>query len=278
MTPLSAVFRNLHQDNLLVLANVSDAGSARIVESVGSKAVATSSAAVAWAHGYQDGNQLPLKLLTTTVESMVRVLTVPLTVDVEGGYSDDLESVAKVIDCVVRAGAVGINIEDGTGSTDLILRKIEVANKVANKHRIDLFVNVRTDVYLRCLVEPARQLPETLFRASLFEQAGADGIFAAGMVEENDIATLCEATRLPVNLLAWNGQPGMDELTSLGVKRLSAGSSIAEFLCGANKAFAKSFLRTGKLFEYPLDAYTYSDLNNLMAAKKHLSEKLSSPY
>ena len=200
---------------------------------------------------------------------MVRVLKVPLTVDVEGGYSDDLESVAKVIDCVVSTGAVGINIEDGTGSTDLILRKIEMAKKVANKHGIDLFVNVRTDVYLRCLVEPARQLAETLFRASLFEQAGADGIFAAGMVEENDIATLCEATRLPVNLLAWNGQPSMDQLKSLGVNRLSAGSSIAEFLYGANKAIATSFLRTGKLFEYPLDAYTYSDLNSLMAAKKN---------
>ncbi len=88
------------------------------------------------------------------------------------------------------------------------------------------------------------------------------------MVEENDIATLCEATRLPVNLLAWNGQPSMDQLKSLGVNRLSAGSSIAEFLYGANKAIATSFLRTGKLFEYPLDAYTYSDLNSLMAAKK----------
>jgi len=95
MTPLSAVFRKLHPANLLVLANVSDAGSARIVESVGSKAIATSSAAVAWAHGYQDGNQLPLKLLTT-VESMVRVLTVPLTVDVEGGYCDDLAAVSRI--------------------------------------------------------------------------------------------------------------------------------------------------------------------------------------
>lgn len=96
MTPLSAVFRKLHPANLLVLANVSDAGSARMVESVGSKAIATSSAAVAWAHGYQDGNQLPLKLLTTTVESMVRVLTVPLTVDVEGGYCDDLAAVSRI--------------------------------------------------------------------------------------------------------------------------------------------------------------------------------------
>lgn len=265
MTPLSAIFRNLHQDNLLVLANVSDAGSARIVESAGSKAIATSSAAVAWAHGYQDGNQLPLELLTKTVESMIRVLTVPLTVDVEGGYSDDLDSVANVIECVISAGAVGINIEDGTGSTDLLVRKIEVAKKVANKHGIDLFVNVRTDVYLRSLVEPAQQLAETLFRASMFEQAGADGIFAAGMVEVNGIATLCEATRLPVNLLSWNGQPDMDELTCLGVRRLSAGSSIAEFLHGANHALAKSFLRTGKLFEHPLNTYTYSNLNGLMA-------------
>nr|WP_314560282.1 isocitrate lyase/phosphoenolpyruvate mutase family protein [uncultured Pseudomonas sp.] len=207
MTPLSAVFRNLHQDNFLVLANVSDAGSARIVESVGSKAVATSSAAVAWAHGYQDGNQLPLKLLATTVESMVRVLTVPLTVDVEGGYSDDLESVAKVIDCVVRAGAAGVNIEDGTGSTDLILRKIEVAKKVANKHGIDLFVNVRTDVYLRCLVEPARQLAETLFRASLFEQAGEDGILRLEWLKKTTLLHCARQRVYPSTCLPGTANP-----------------------------------------------------------------------
>ena len=85
------------------------------------------------------------------------------------------------------------------------------------------------------------------------------------MVEEYDIATLCEATRLPVNLLSWSGQPEIHELARLGVKRLSAGSSIAEFLLGANNALAKSFLRTGRLFEHPLDAFTYSDLNGLMA-------------
>lgn len=247
-----------------MLANVSDAGSARIVERLGSKAVATSSAAVAWSHGYQDGNQLPLKLLTSTVESMVRVLAVPLTVDVEGGYSDDLERVAKVIDGIVGAGAVGINIEDGAGSSDLLLRKFEVAKKVASKHGVDLFVNIRTDVYLKGLVAPAQQLSETIARASLFEQAGADGIFAPGMVAADEIATLCKAVRLPVNLLAWNGLPEKEELARLGVKRLSAGSGIAEFLYGANSALAKSFLQTGRFFDHPLEAFSYNDLNSIM--------------
>lgn len=116
MTTLDNAFHNLHQQGLLVLANVADAGGARIVERLGSKAVATSSAAVAWSHGYQDGNQLPLELLRTTVRSMARVLSVPLTVDIEDGYSDHLGHVAETIEAVAAAGAVGINIEDGLGS------------------------------------------------------------------------------------------------------------------------------------------------------------------
>lgn len=114
MAAMDRVFHDLHRQGLLLLANVADAGGARLVERQGSKAVATSSAAVAWSHGYQDGDKLPLALLAGTVESMARVLNVPLTVDIEGGYSDAPEQVAKVVDTVIAAGAVGINIEDGT--------------------------------------------------------------------------------------------------------------------------------------------------------------------
>ncbi|WP_206361228.1 isocitrate lyase/phosphoenolpyruvate mutase family protein, partial [Pseudomonas viridiflava] len=97
------------------------------VERLGGKAVATSSAAVAWAHGYQDGDKLPIGLLSSTVASMSRVLSVPLTVDIEGGYSDDLDHVAKVIATVIDAGAVGINIEDGVAPPELLIQKIDTA-------------------------------------------------------------------------------------------------------------------------------------------------------
>ncbi|MEK1908730.1 MAG: isocitrate lyase/phosphoenolpyruvate mutase family protein [Pseudomonas chlororaphis] len=267
MTTLDNAFHNLHQQGLLVLANVADAGGARIVERLGSKAVATSSAAVAWSHGYQDGNQLPLELLRTTVRSMARVLNVPLTVDIEDGYSDHLGHVAETIEAVVAAGAVGINIEDGLGSPELLVRKIEVARKVADQREVKLFINVRSDVYLKNLFPAGQRLEELLKRAALYADAGADGLFAAGMVDAQEIAAVCRGTRLPVNLLSRDGLPAPDELARLGVRRLSAGSSIAELLYGAMATLARSFLDSGQLDTHALKAHTYGELNALMAVK-----------
>ncbi|EJL03331.1 hypothetical protein PflQ2_3276 [Pseudomonas fluorescens Q2-87] len=267
MTTLDSTFHSLHQNGLLVLANVADAGGARIVEHLGGKAVATSSAAMAWSHGYQDGNKLPLDLLSITVESMARVLSVPLTVDIEGGYSDDLDQVGQVINAVISAGAVGINIEDGLGSPELLVRKIDVARRIAKQAGVELFINVRTDVYLKNLFPAEQRLEELLKRAALYASAGADGLFAAGVVDSNEIETLCRGTKLPVNLLSRDGLPSPDELKRLGVRRLSAGSSIAEFLHGAMGTLVRSFLDNGELDIHALKAYTYGELNALMAAK-----------
>lgn len=154
MDTLDNQFHQLHQSGLLILTNVADATGARLVEQLGSKAVATSSAAVAWVHGYPDGNTLPLERLVSTVESIARVTTVPLTVDIEAGYSDDLGRVAEVIDAVIAAGAVGINIEDGASPPELLARKIEIARQVANRRDVKLFINARTDVYLRGWCRP----------------------------------------------------------------------------------------------------------------------------
>lgn len=267
MTTLDHAFHSLHQNGLLVLANVADAGGARMVEHLGGKAVATSSAAMAWSHGYQDGNKLPLELLSTTIQSMVRVLNVPLTVDIEGGYSDELEKVGQVINAVVGAGAVGINIEDGLGAPELLVRKIDVARQMAQQAGVDLFINVRCDVYLKNLFAPEQRLEELLKRAALYADAGADGLFAAGVVDSNEITTLCQNTQLPVNLLSRDGLPSPDELKRLGVRRLSAGSSIAEFLFGAMGGLIRSFLDNGQLDTHTLKAHTYGELNALMALK-----------
>lgn len=266
MAALDDVFHGLHQDGLLTLANVADAGGARLVERLGSKAVATSSAAMAWSHGYQDGNQLPLALLRSTIGSMTRVLGVPLTVDIEGGYSEDPQQVAQVIDAVTTEGAVGINIEDGAGSPELLMRKLDAARNVASRHGVKLFVNVRCDVYLKNLVPAEQRLEELLKRAALYTNAGADGLFAAGVVEAGEIATLCRTSRLPVNLLWREGLAAPGELQRLGVRRLSAGSSIAEFLYGAMAGLARSFLERGQLDSHALKAHTYGELNSLMAA------------
>ncbi|KPY09322.1 Uncharacterized protein ALO57_04061 [Pseudomonas coronafaciens pv. oryzae] len=267
MTALDTVFHNLHQNGLLILANVADAGGARMVASLGAKAVATSSAAVAWSHGYPDGNKLPLDLLSTTVRSMARVLSVPLTVDIEGGYSDDPAQVEKVIHAVIAAGAVGINIEDGTNSPELLVRKIDVAKKVADLTGVRLFINVRTDVYLKNLFPVEQRLEELLKRAALYADAGANGLFAAGVVTSSDIGTICLESTLPVNLLSREGLPSVEELKRLSVRRLSAGSSIAEFLQGAMAGLARSFLDRGQLDTHALKAHTYGEVNALMATK-----------
>lgn len=265
MDTLDTQFRQLHHEGLLILTNVADAAGARLVEQLGCKAVATSSAAVAWLHGYQDGNALPLERLVSTVESIARVITVPLSVDIEAGYSDDLARVAEVLDAVIAAGAVGINIEDGASPPELLVRKIEIARQVAERRGVKLFINARTDVYLKGLVPAEDRVAETLKRAALYQAAGADGLFAAGVTAEYEIAALCQGTPLPVNVLGLPGLPSPEALKALGVRRLSAGSRIAEFLYGAMATVTKSFLETGTFDTRELKAFTYGEVNALLA-------------
>lgn len=264
MNALATPFHQLHQQGLLILTNVADATGARLVEHLGGKAIATSSAAVAWTHGYPDGNTLPLDRLVSTVESIVRVISVPLTVDVEAGYSDDLGRVAEVLDAVIAAGAVGINIEDGSAAPELLARKIERARQVADTRNVRLFINARTDVYLKNLVPAEDRVAETLRRAAMYQAAGADGLFAAGVTAAYEIEAICKGTPLPVNVLGFVGLPSPLELQALGVRRLSAGSGIAEFLYGAMGGLVKSFLATGQLDTHGLKALSYGEVNGLL--------------
>ncbi|WP_455806607.1 isocitrate lyase/PEP mutase family protein [Pseudomonas fluorescens] len=264
MNALATQFHQLHQQGLLILTNVADATGARLVEHLGGKAVATSSAAVAWAHGYPDGNALPLERLVSTVAAIARVIRIPLTVDVEAGYSDDLGRVAEVLDAVIASGAVGINIEDGSADPELLARKIEVARQVAGKRDVQLFINARTDVYLKSLVPAEDRVAETLHRAALYQAAGADGLFAAGVTSAYEIEAICKGTALPVNVLGFACLPSPEELQALGVRRLSAGSGIAEFLYGAMGGLVKSFLANGKLDTHDLKAFSYGEVNGLL--------------
>ena len=126
----AAAFAALHAGpDILILPNAWDAASAAIMADAGARAVATSSAAVAWAHGYPDGDTLPLAKLLSTVETIARVVDVPVTADIEGGYTDDLGQLAENIRAVIGAGAVGINLEDGTRPAELHARKVEAARK-----------------------------------------------------------------------------------------------------------------------------------------------------
>ena len=243
---LAAQFHALHEGpQILVLANAWDAASAAIMADAGAKAVATSSAAVAWAHGYADGDALPVDKLLTTISEIARVVAVPLTADIEGGYSDDLAIVARTVAAVVDAGAVGINLEDGRRDPELHARKVEAARQAADRSGVKLFINARTDVFLKRLVEGDAALEEALRRAELYRAAGADGIFVPFANDPELIATLASSIPLPLNVMGWTGVPPARELQALGVRRLSSATHPFRAAFAPLKRAIEAYLRDG---------------------------------
>jgi 2-methylisocitrate lyase-like PEP mutase family enzyme len=264
----SRLFRQLHAGpDILILANAWDAGSARLIESLGAKAIATTSAGVAWSNGYPDGNALPVARLEASVSAIARAVQLPLSIDVEGGYSADPAAVAETVARVVGAGAVGINLEDGSEPPDLLCAKIEHVKRAAARLGADVFVNARTDVYLRGLARGDAALEETIARARRYRQAGGDGLFVPGLTDAAAIRALVAASELPLNVLAWPGLPPAAELRALGVRRLSAGAEVARAALHAARACAAAFLADGRSVPAGDGALTTREMNGLFAAK-----------
>lgn len=232
MNHSTTVFRKLHADpsGPLRLANVWDVGGARLVESLGAKAVATTSAGVGWALGYPDGNALPIKQLETLVSNIMRIVRIPVSVDVEAGYTDDPKKVGENLKAILGLGIAGINIEDGTDPTDLLAAKIEMVKKTTASLGVDVFVNARTDVFLQAVVPEGQRVKETIIRAGIYRSAGADGIFVPALADPKQIAEIVSAVSMPLNLMAWPGLPNAAELKKLGVRRLSSGSGIPQIV------------------------------------------------
>jgi 2-methylisocitrate lyase-like PEP mutase family enzyme len=266
----AAAFHALHRPDpghpILVLSNVWDVGSARVVQSAGGgglcKAIATSSAAVAWAQGYGDGQQLPEALLLATVAAIAHAIHLPLTVDIEAGGSDDPAHAAHLAAAVMQAGAVGINIEDGGGSAELLAQKISA---IRQRCGAQLFINARCDVFIRNPVPAEQRVAEVLRRAVLYQAAGASGLFVPRVAQAAEIGALVAATALPVNMMAAPGLPDAAGLLALGVRRLSAGSCMAEALHGAMLGMSEAFLQTGQVPGLPFQALGYGALNAVMA-------------
>lgn len=240
----SNTFRSLHNgDPLLILPNAWDPGSARLIESLGAKAIATTSAGLAWSRGYPDGDALPTRQLLITAREIARVIQVPLTVDIEGGYSIDPTVVAEIVSGVIDVGAVGINVEDGADAPELLCAKIESARQRALHAGVDLFINARTDVYLRALATGDAAVEEVLRRAELYRLAGCDGIFVPCLTDGRAIEAIAVAINpLPLNIMVMPRLTSVSELRILGVRRLSAGAAIAQAALSLTSRLATDFL------------------------------------
>ena len=264
MSKLADKFHSLHkQADLLILPNAWDAASARIIEAAGAKAIATTSAGVSWALGFADGDELPPKMLAEVAARITNVIKIPLTVDFEGGYTKNPARIGETLKPILQAGAVGINIEDGEDKPALLAKKIESARKAAERARVNLFINARTDVYLAEIGRPERRVDEVIERAALYRAAGASGLFVPALTEPQVIKTIASAIKMPLNVMARPNLPKGKELKKLGVSRLSAGSSISQAIWSQTSEFAKKFLATGDSGVFGKNGLGYAQLQSL---------------
>lgn len=228
-TEYAQLFTQLHvKGSPLILYNIWDAGTAKVVQEIGAKAIATGSWAVAAAHGYGDGEKLPFETVLSNLREITASVNLPVTLDMESGYGRSPDQLQVNIRQVIAAGAVGINFEDqiiggeGLYSIEEQAARIRAVRQAAD---IPLFINARTDIFLKNRAYDDSHLGEAIQRAAAYAEAGASGFFAPGLTDARSIQILCERSPLPVNILMLANVPSSQELASLGVARISYGAT-----------------------------------------------------
>lgn len=229
---LFQTFETLHTpSNPLILYNVWDAGTAKAACEAGARAIATGSWSVAAAQGYADGENIPLAVLVQIVTRIVDSVDVPVSVDFECGYSDDLGQLSDNFKAIMDTGAVGVNFEDqiigqsGIRTPDDQARRIETLANTASQSGVKMFVNARTDMFLQ---ESDASKHETLMQVCLdrdaqYRAAGANGFFVPGLSDGTLISQLTQTADLPINVMASGTAADMSHLAECGVARISQG-------------------------------------------------------
>ena len=275
------LFHQLHAGPApLMLPNAWDAASARVIENAGAKAIATTSAGMAWALGYPDGEQLPVQELLAACRRIGQVTTQPVSVDIERGYGRDAQDTGGLVGALIQLGVVGINIEDGTepgtqtlAQPGVLCKRIACARAIAQHHDLPFFINARIDTYLSNLPPEAR-LEETRKRALAYIDAGADGIFVPGLADADEITTLVRALPVPLNVYAgYPGAPVAQTLQQLGVRRISLGCGPMQATLAQLGAIAAEALDDGRYDTMGKHMLTPAEANGLFRSVAHTMER-----
>jgi 2-methylisocitrate lyase-like PEP mutase family enzyme len=216
----------------LILPNAWDALTARLVEQAGAQAVATTSAGVAWSLGYADGQRAPWAEVIAGLGHMARAVTVPVSADLEGGYVDATGGIDRTVAALVQAGVAGFGLEDtdfrpgaqGVVEAEAHAELVAAARAAADAAGVPLFINGRTELYVRNVGADDARVEEAARRLALYLEAGADGAFCPGIRDPADIEALARRLAGPLNVLWVPGMPSLDELERLGVRRVTFGS------------------------------------------------------
>jgi 2-methylisocitrate lyase-like PEP mutase family enzyme len=225
--------QELHRrDDLLVVPNAWDVGSARVLETAGFPTVASSSAAFAYSLGLPDGQVAPWDEVISGLARMAGGVEVPVSADLEGGYVDSTGGIERTVEALVEAGVAGVGLEDSTFGEDpegvvdaeAHAELIAAARAAADELDYPLFINGRTELYIRRVGDDSGRLEEAARRLDLYVQAGANGAFAPGIRDPDEIGELARHLDVALNVLWMPGMPDLEELESLGVRRVTVGS------------------------------------------------------
>ncbi len=264
--------RELHRGGgkVLLLPNVWDVASARIVEESGYEAIATTSAGIAFSLGYPDGQKISRDEMLAVVGRIACAVKVPVTADAEAGYGNRPEDAGQTTRAVIEAGAVGMNLEDtdsdsGRSLADLSLQleKIRAVREAAESLSVPVVLNARTDVYLLQIGDPAKRYDEALRRLRAFRDAGADCVFVPGVRDAQTIGRLVSDMQCPVNILGGPGSPPVPELQKLGVARISLGSGPERATMGLLRRIADE-LKSKGTYASMEGAPPHSEMNQML--------------
>ncbi|HXN51171.1 MAG TPA: isocitrate lyase/phosphoenolpyruvate mutase family protein [Candidatus Acidoferrum sp.] len=267
--------RKLHGGpRMLVLPNAWDVASARVLEELGYPAIATTSAGVAFALGYPDGQRVSRDEMLEVVARIAHAVRVPVTADMEAGYGTTPADMAETAKAIVNAGGVGLNLEDVTGDTEdtqaetaLQVEKIRAIREASASLGVSLVINARTDVYLMAIGPEATRFERTVERLRAYRAAGADCVFAPGLTNRELIEKLVKAVAAPLNILVTPGCPSIPELEKMGVARASAGSGAMRATLGLLRRIGTELKEAGTYLALFEGAIPFAEVNGLLARR-----------
>ena len=256
-----------HQDQeILVLLNSWDIGSSKLIEACGYKAIATTSMGIAASLGYPDCQIISLSEMTEAIKGIVNGVQVPVTVDIEAGYGNNLNEIIESVKRIIATGIVGINIEDSIDLNPALIDEIEFCERISairelsNSMGFHLVINARTDSFYTSSGSTREKLAESIKRGNKYREAGADCIFVQPVWEKETISTLVKEINAPINILSNPAigaglPPSVRELQDLGVARLSLGSSLMKATLALIKKVADELSEKGT-YSFLLDSLT----------------------
>jgi len=261
-------FAALHQSGCFVIPNPWDAGSARYLQSLGFKALATTSAGFAWSHARPD-NGITRDMALAHLHEMVAAVDVPINADFENGFAPDAAGVAENVRLAVATGVAGLSIEDSTGDAarplftlDEAVERLRAARSAIDRAGGGVMLVGRAE----CFLVGRPDLAETLARLQAYANAGADCLYAPGVTTREQIVALVEAVApKPLNLLVGSASElTVADIAALGVRRISVGGALARSAWGGFMRSARVLAEQGR-FDGFADAASGKDLNALFS-------------